>query len=424
MDSLFDVSGCELYFITKFIGYDRKCFGIKTLVHCNHNTEWHTSANHFVDRHIHHCSQFVYGNELGYFEYFFLLFLFCEFLFCFLAVSFAFFFAIFSSFRFGTFSLQAFEGFAYLFLYLFFSRFYFSNNLVFLFFFRSVAAFSHIHFIFADAFAFAFFAIVNSASSTNSGCLCLFIFVLVLMAIAFAFFLLFLKLTEVNFFTYHFRACKFLVLSFNHANRSLRGSFFFVFGVLFLFLRRGRGLHQRVLINRFIFLSVGFWGFFLFDIFLVFVVMIFIFVVFSRLSRRSYSCFRCYYGLHRSRRGVHYFGFRSFGRKSFFLFFTPIEVNFAHRFESCQLSFGTNHFLFLLLAFFFIFLLLFHTDGFTLFALIFYNFFRNRTLIFVGFKFVRKELKSLFGNFSVQTLLNFNVFVFFEFFHCGCQRDI
>ena len=351
-----------------------------------------------------------------------MLFLFCEFLFCLLAVSFAFFFAVFSPFRFGTFSLQAFEGFAHLFLYLFFSRFYFGNNLVFLFFFSSIAAFSYIHFIFANAFAFAFFAIGSNASSAIGS---LSLFILVLMAVAFAFFLLFLKLTEVNFFTYNFRTGKFLVLGFNHTNRNLRSRFFLVFSVLlFLFLRRGNGLHQRVLINSFIFLSVGFGGFFLFDLFVVFVVMIFIFVVFNNFGSRSYFYFFCYYGLYRSRRGACYLGFRSFGRNCFFLFFSPIKVYFAHRFESCQLSFGTNYFLFLLLAFFLVFLLLFHTDSLTLFALIFYNFFRNRTLIFVGFKFVRKELKSLFGNFSVQTLLNFNVFVFFEFFHCSCQRDI
>ena len=349
------------------------------------------------------------------------MFLFCEFLFRFLAVSFAFFFAVFSPFRFGTFSLQAFEGFAHLFLYLFFSRFYFGNNLVFLFFFRSVATFGYIHFIFANAFAFAFFAVGSSPNSTISS---LSLFFFVFMTVAFAFFLLFLELAKVNFLTYHFRPSEFLVLGFNHTNRNLRSRFFLVFSVLFLFLRRGNGLHQRVLINSFIFLSVGFGGFFLFDLFVVFVVMIFIFVVFNNFGSRSYFYFFCYYGLYRSRRGACYLGFRSFGRNCFFLFFSPIKVYFAHRFEPCQLSFGTNYFLFLLLAFFLVFLLLFHTDSFTLFALIFYNFFRNRTLIFVGFKFVRKELKSLFGNFSVQTLLNFNVFVFFEFFHCSRQRDI
>ena len=245
------------------------------------------------------------------------------------------------------------------------------------------------------------------------------------MTVAFAFFLLFLKLAEVDFLTYHFRTGKFLVLGFNHTNRNFRSRFFFRFRVLlFLFLRRGSCLHQRVLINSFIFLSVGFRGFFLFDVFLVFVDVIFIFVVFNNFGRRGYLCFCCHYGLYRSRRSVLNLGFRSFGRNCFFLFFTPFKVNFAHRSESCQLSFGTNYFLFLLLAFFLVFLFLLHTDSFTLFALIFYNFFRNRTLIFVGFKFVRKELKSLFGNFSVQTLLNFNVFVFFEFFHCCCQRDI
>ena len=337
-------------------------------------------------------------------------------------MSFAFFFAVFSPFRFGTFSLQAFEGFAHLFLYLFFSRFYFGNNLVFLFFFRSVATFGYIHFIFANAFAFAFFAVGSSPNSTISS---LSLFFFVFMTVAFAFFLLFLKLAEVDFLTYHFRPSEFLVLSFNHTNRNFRSRFLFRFRVLlFLFLRRGSGLRQRVLINSFIFLSVGFRGFFLFDLFVVFVVMIFIFVVFNNFGSRSYFCFFCYYGLYRSRRGARYLGFRSFGRNCFFLFFSPIKVYFAHRFESCQLSFGTNYFLFLLLAFFLVFLLLFHTYSFTLFALIFYNFFRNRTLIFVGFKFVRKELKSLFGNFSVQTLLNFNVFVFFEFFHCSCQRDI
>ena len=317
------------------------------------------------------------------------MFLFCEFLFRFLAVSFAFFFAVFSPFRFGTFSLQAFEGFAHLFLYLFFSRFYFGNNLVFLFFFRSVATFGYIHFIFANAFAFAFFAVGSSPNSTISS---LSLFFFVFMTVAFAFFLLFLELAEVDFLTYHFRPSEFLVLSFNHTNRNLRSRFFLVFSVLlFLFLRRGSSLHQRVLINSFIFLSVGFRGFFLFDVFVVFMVVIFIFFGFSRFSRSSFVYFYIfyYYGFHRSRRSAHNFGFRSsFSREYFFLFFTPVEVNFAYRFESCQLCFGTNHFLFLLLAFFLIFLLLFHTDSFTLFAFIFYNFFRNRTLIFVSFKFV------------------------------------
>ena len=281
---------------------------------------------------------------------------------------FSFFFAVFSPLRFCTFTLQALKGLAHLFLYFFFGRFYFGNNLVFLLFLCVVTTFSYIHFIFANAFAFAFFAVAGSISSAINSSLSLFI--LVFVTSAFAFFLLFLKLTKVYFLTHYFRTCELLVLSFNHTCRDFSGEFFLrVMVLLFLLLLRSNGLCQWILISRFILLSVGF-------------VVVFFLVLGRRLrlhcSRSCFLlrgcclCFRSSYFLFWSSN----FCFRRFLNRSYPIFsITSFEVYFTHRFESSQLSFSFYYFLLLLFALLLVFFLLLYADSLALFAFVFHYLF-------------------------------------------------